>query len=392
VGGPITCTPPSGALFALGTSTVQCSATNSDGTTTGSFNITVVDTIGPAFTGADDMVVEATGPSGASVNYTVTASDLVSGNATPNCSPASGSAFPFGNTTVNCEARDARNNLSRDSFVVTVRDSTPPALTLPGDLIREATGPSGASVSFTATASDIVDGSVAVTCSPASGSTFAIATALVQCSSTDAHSNTANGSFSVTVRDTTPPAITVPADITAEATSSSGAAVSFTVSATDIVDGNRPVTCTKASGSTFPLGTTTVDCTASDTRSNSATTSFHVTVRDTIAPTILNIDGTPREVLWPNNHKMQNTTVIVTATDAVDANPHARIVSVTSDQPENDGGDGDTSPDWLITGDLTVQLRSERSFGLDRHYTITVEVTDFSGNVSQGTLVVEVHP
>jgi hypothetical protein len=115
-------------------------------------------------------------------------------------------------------------------------------------------------------------------------------------------------------------------------------------------------------------------------------------VQDTTAPFIVNIDGTPREVLWPNNHKMQTTTVVVTATDAVDAHPHAHIVSVTSDQPVNDGGDGDTSPDWLITGDLTVQLRSERTAGIDRHYTITVEVSDASGNTSTGTLVVVVRP
>ena len=391
-GGTISCSPASGALFPLGTTAVQCSATNSDGTRQGSFNITVVDTIGPVLVGADDRVVEATGANGASVTYNVTGKDLVDGTLTANCSPASGSAFGFGNTTVNCTATDTRGNLGRDSFVVTVRDTTPPVLSLPGDLTREATGPSGAAVSFTATANDVVDGNVAVTCTPASGSTFAIATALVQCSAADSRTNRRAGSFSVTVRDTTPPAITVPADITAEATSASGAAVSYTVSATDLVDGNRPVTCSKASGSTFPLGTTNVQCSASDTRSNGSTASFNVTVRDTTAPTILGIDGTPREVLWPNNHKMTTTTIIVSATDAVDAHPLARVVSVTSDQPVNDNGDGDMAPDWEIKGDLLVDLRSERSSGVDRHYTITVEVTDFSGNKSTGTMIIVVRP
>src|SRR5207247_1230749 len=140
------------------------------------------------------------------------------------------------------------------------------------------------------------------------------------------------------------------------------------------------------------LGNTTVQCTATDAHSNTGTASFHVIVGDTTAPTIVSVDGTPREVLWPNNHKMQNTTVIVVANDAVDPHPHARILSVTSDQPVNDGGDGDTSPDWLITGELTVQLRSERTAGVDRHYTITVEVTDFSGNASRDVLIVVVHP
>ncbi|HMC69675.1 MAG TPA: HYR domain-containing protein, partial [Mycobacteriales bacterium] len=214
----------------------------------------------------------------------------------------------------------------------------------------------------------------------------------VQCTATDAHLNASHGSFTITVQDTTPPALTLPADITAEATSASGATVSYTATATDLVDGNVTPVCAPASGSTFALGTRTVQCTATDSHLNQSHGSFLVTVRDTTPPVIQSIDGSPRDVLWPNNHKMQSTTVVVSATDTVDPHPHAHIVSVTSDQPVNDGGDGDTAPDWNITGDLTVDLRSERSYGLDRHYTITVEVTDFSGNTSTGILVIVVHP
>jgi len=52
-------------------------------------------------------------------------------------------------------------------------------------------------------------------------------TTTVNATATDAHGNKANGSFTVRVRDTTPPAITVPADITAEATSAAGARGDF---------------------------------------------------------------------------------------------------------------------------------------------------------------------
>ena len=79
--------------------------------------------------------------------------------------------------------------------------------------------------------------------------------------------------------DTLGPAVTVPDDIVAEATGASGAAVTFTVTATDVVDGTRTVNCTAASGSTFPLGTTTVQCTSTDTRGNAGRNSFDVTVR-----------------------------------------------------------------------------------------------------------------
>ncbi|MDH5243096.1 MAG: HYR domain-containing protein, partial [Chloroflexota bacterium] len=58
--------------------------------------------------------------------------------------------------------------------------------------------------------------------------------------------------------DTTPPVVTVPADITTEATGPSGAVVTYSASATDDVDGTLTPTCVPASGSTFPLGATTV--------------------------------------------------------------------------------------------------------------------------------------
>ena len=47
--------------------------------------------------------------------------------------------------------------------------------------------------------------------------------------------------------------------------------------------------------------------------------------------------------------------------DACDANPHCEIVSVTSNEPIDGLGDGDTAPDWIITGALTLELRAERA-------------------------------
>jgi probable HAF family extracellular repeat protein len=79
--------------------------------------------------------------------------------------------------------------------------------------------------------------------------------------------------------DTTPPEITVPDDMTVDATSPDGAVVEFTVTAWDEVDGDVPVTCEPSSGSTFPIGNTTVTCDATDAAGNSASASFLVTVK-----------------------------------------------------------------------------------------------------------------
>src|SRR5207302_11427015 len=96
-----------------------------------------------------------------------------------------------------------------------------------------------------------------VTCSPASSSTFPVGTTTVNCSATNSSNQTTTGSFQVTVVDT-PPALHLPADTTVNATGPSGAAVTYVATATDVVDGTDPVTCSPTSGSTFPVGATTV--------------------------------------------------------------------------------------------------------------------------------------
>jgi hypothetical protein len=211
----------------------------------------------------------------------------------------------------------------------------------------------------------------------------------VQCTASDSHGNIAHGSFTVNVRDTTPPALSLPANITAEATGPSGRVVSYTATSTDIVDGARPVTCDHASGSTFPLGTTTVQCTATDTHNNTAHGSFTVTVRDTTPPVIASITANPNS-LWPPNHKMVAVTVTVIASDLVDPHPTSHIISISSNEPINGNGDGNTSVDWQITGALTANIRAERAGGTDRVYTLTIETTDASGNTAHGTVTVTV--
>ena len=82
----------------------------------------------------------------------------------------------------------------------------------------------------------------------------------------------------VVVVDSTPPDLVVPASIAVDATSPSGAEVSYVATATDAIDPNPVVTCAPPSGSKFPVGTTAVTCTATDSSGNSATARFNVTV------------------------------------------------------------------------------------------------------------------
>ena len=276
---PVTCAPIAGSTFALGSTTVACSASDASGNAaTAMFAVTVRDTTRPVITVPASITAEAVGPNGAAVPFTSTATDLVDGPTVVTCVPASGSTFPIGTTTVSCNTADSSGNPASATFTVTVHDTTPPVITVPANIIAEATGPNGAALTFVVSAHDAVDGSTMVSCSAASNSLFGIGTTFVICFSSDSHGNRSTNSFTVTVRDTTPPTLSLPANFTTPATSSAGAPVTFTASATDIVDVTVPVVCTPASGSVVPIGTTTVSCVATDHANNARAGTFTVTV------------------------------------------------------------------------------------------------------------------
>jgi hypothetical protein len=105
---------------------------------------------------------------------------------------------------VTCSATDAHHNTSTGSFAITVVDTTPPAMALPGDITVIASDAKGAAASFIATAADLVDGSVQATCTPASGSLFAVGTTTVACVAADRAGNKSSGTLRVTVGFTSP--------------------------------------------------------------------------------------------------------------------------------------------------------------------------------------------
>jgi hypothetical protein len=291
----VDCLPISGATFALGTTTVNCTGTDDAGNSaSGSFTIKVQDTTAPILHLPAGMVAEATGPSGAAVTFSAWAYDVVDTNVAMSCTANSGATFALGTTTVSCTGTDDAGNSATGSFTIKVQDTIAPILHLPAGVVAEATGPGGAAVTFSAWGYDAVDTSVAMNCTANSGDTFVLGATTVNCTGTDDAGNSASGSFSVTVRDTTPPAIAPHGNVNANATGNSSAAVSYTApTANDLVDGVVPVNCTPASGSAFAVGNTTVNCSAHDSRGNTASSSFAVAVNYTFNGFFQPIDNLP---------------------------------------------------------------------------------------------------
>ncbi len=107
-------------------------------------------------------------------------------------------------------------------------------------------------------------------------------------------------------------------------------------------------------------------------------------------PPTLEVSVTP-DMLWPPNHKYVDVTASVLAMDNFDPNPLVTLVSVTSNEPDNGLGDGDTANDIVILDDYHFMLRAERSGnGTGRIYTITYQVTDICGNTATAETVVTV--
>jgi hypothetical protein len=278
----------------------------------------------------------------------------------------------MGTTTVTCSASDSRGNDAATDFDVAVvppNTLPPPTINVPEDITVEAEGPDGSIVVYTATTTGNgsgddengrPNGGIA-NCIPSSGSLFVLGTTTVQCTA-----GSASATFLVTVVDTTAPLLGLPDAITTDQTT-----VTFEATASDVVSGSVGVTCTPPSGSTFPIGTTTVDCSASDAAGNTASGSFQVTVTESNPVRSLTVKATP-DNLWPPDKKFVPVTIMVTMSDGSPFT--AQITAVRSS--ENDPNDN-TTPDWKITGPLTVDLRAEKSEQAQtRLYTIDVEVID----------------
>ncbi len=139
------------------------------------------------------------------------------------------------------------------------------------------------------------------------------------------------------------------------------------------------------------LGNHIITLEADDGTNPPESDNINVDVIDTTDPTI-SVTVSPG-ILWPPNHKMVDVVVQATAND--NSGSVTLTASVTSSEPPDTDGDGNTIPDFTTpvinqsTGEITLQLRSERKGqGTGRTYTITVTATDGSDNSSDA--VVEV--
>jgi HYR domain-containing protein len=273
---------------------------------------------------ADPTVVEATSASGAAVSYSVPIAVIKSAKATVTCLPAPGTVLPLGQTEAVCTAvADGRPPAVR-SFKIVVRDTTAPTISGADDVTRTASGQS-TQVDYTLPkASDLVSGSVPVSCKPAPGAAFPVGSTTVECTATDKAGNKATASFKVVLApDQAPPAIDKPGDVAVEAQGQTTRVEYAPPAASDSVDGTVQTACSPPSGSSFPVGRTTVTCKAADAAGNTSSAQFDVVVADTTPPELtvpapLRVSTSSSDGMARSNTAIAAFLAGATATDRVD--------------------------------------------------------------------------
>jgi hypothetical protein len=198
----------------------------------------------------------ATGPRGARVIYNVDAHDARGAALTPHCRPRSGRLFLLGDTRVTCVARQANGLTIRRSFTVTVV----PVPRSPDGRQGGQARPSGPAV-------------VPPTTAPAGKA------------------------------DAAPPKLSLPGTVHAQASSPSGAIVTYVARAVDARDGKVDADCVPPSGTRFVIGRTDVHCTADDHAGNTARGVFTVVV----SPPDQAADRTAPEIAVPRVVRAQAT-------------------------------------------------------------------------------------
>ncbi|MEW6042761.1 MAG: HYR domain-containing protein [Thermoproteota archaeon] len=350
--------------YPFGTTIITWTATDNYGNSISkNQTVTIIDTTKPEITPPKDVVAEAS-----SITENVVTlgepkvSDLVEIDSITHDAP---SAFPLGQTTVTWTVTDSSGNTATATQLVSIIDTTAPTITVPPNIVVEATGGSGTSIPVgDAVATDAIGVGSITNDSPG---IFNLGTTLVTWSATDTSGNVATATQNVTVVDTTAPTITAPADITIEATSADNNSVSLSLpTVSDIVS---DVLIANDAPDTFALGETTVTWTATDEAGNSATATQKITVVDTTAPTIT----APADITAEATSKSDNTVALETPS----VSDNVGVASITNDAPEKFPV-GETVVTWTVTDVSGLSTQTQQKIVITDTTKPEIHVSDVS--------------
>ena len=338
-------------FFALGDTIITWTVSDSsENTASDTQLVSVVDTTAPEILPVDDLTYEATSMYENTVYLdNPSVSDIQEVTITNNAPEF----FPLGETLVTWTATDVVGNTSTTEQKVIVVDTTTPDLTIPEDQIVEATSIEETLVEIgEAEAYDITGISSITNNAP---EMFSLGSTVVTWVSIDSNGNTTTFEQTITIVDTIPPSIFVPADIVAEAVDpvlnfiELGDATTYDHVGIESVTNDKP--------DSFSFGDTTVTWTAVDTSGNISTGTQLVTIVDTTIP----------EIVAPSDVTVEATGISNTVVEIGEATIYdiIQVYTITSD-----------SPDTFPLGETVITWTATDSSGNSATATQTVTVVD----------------
>ena len=282
--------------------------------------IHIVDTIPPVISQIQDKTLEAAAPIENIVNLqTPTATDVSGVVSIISDAPE---FFPIGETIVTWTATDVAGNESSIEQRVTIVDTTSPSITVPADIEIEATSIDQNIIDLGE--ATVTDNGKIISITNDAPEFFVVGNTEVIWSVIDSSGNVSSGNQTISIIDTTAPAITPTIDITLEAVSIDENIADLIVpSVYDIHD----ISITNNAPEFFPIGETIVTWTATDVAGNESSIEQRVTIVDTTSPSITVPDQKTVEAT-----SLQNTLVEIGEAQADDI---SGISSLTSNAPES---------------------------------------------------------
>ena len=291
------------AAFPTGTTTITWTATDAAGNTSNATQtVTVEDHENPVLTPPAAVTVN-TGSDATACGAAIADASLGTATATDNCSATvtrsgvpAGGFFPVGTTTLTYTATDPSGNSVTGTQLVTVVDTTPPAISTgtldvsTGDLTCTAT-----IESLGTTAADNCGG-MTLTGVRSDGAPladpFSIGLTTIAWTATDAAGNTTTATQTVKVSDHQAPHLTPPPALSLETGAGAaqcGLMISDETLGTPEASDNCSMSVTRTGvpdGNLFPIGVTTVTWTATDPSGNATSGTQTVTVADKTPPSV----------------------------------------------------------------------------------------------------------
>jgi hypothetical protein len=294
---------PLDAIFPVGTTTITWTATDAAGnSSTETQSVTVNDTEKPALAAPADLTI-TTGADATQCGATADDPALGTATATDNCSVSvtrdgipAGHFFPVGTTTITYTATDASGNSTTATQLVTVLDTTPPAITTAALDVPTGEGLCNATIESLGTTAADQCGGTTLTGTRSDGAPlgdpFPVGTTTITWHAVDVAGNASSLTQTVKVSDVEIPTLALPAVVeqfTGAGATSCAALVSEEALGAPIASDNCGVTLTRTGvpeGNLFPIGTTTITYTATDPSGNSVTATQTVQVTDNTPPTL----------------------------------------------------------------------------------------------------------